>query len=172
MAARTMASIVSPMPRSKVKTASRRSAAIVSRPRPQAIANTTTGSSRLSAAALIGLAGTMPSIQSRRPGTLAGGTRALVVPRIDATVAASTCSQANIGGTATRLMMANVISSVRNVASVRRPTERTLWRSVDAAIPTISNEPTSGMTVIRMTLTHSVPIGSITATRVRSDVAG
>ena len=60
--------------------------------------------------------------------------------------------------------MAKVISSARNVASVRRPTERTLWKSADEAIPTTSSEPTSGMTVIRMTLTHSVPRGSMSDT--------
>jgi len=114
----------------------------------------------------------MPRIQSRRPGTSAGGTTALAVPRIEATVAASTCIHANIGGTTTRLMTAKVISSDRKAASVRRPTARTLWKSVDAAIPTISSDPTSGMTVIRMTLTHSVPIGSSSDTSVASGATG
>ena len=110
-----------------------------------------------------------PVTQARHVGRRNDGA---AVPRIEATVAASTCIHANIGGTTTRLMTAKVISSDRKVASVRRPTARTLWKSVDAAIPTISSDPTSGMTVIRMTLTHSVPIGSISDTRVASGAAG
>ena len=82
-------------------------------------------------------------------------------------VGGSIANTVTMVGTATRATHATCAVKITSVRPPMRPTDVTL---VVEAIPVISSETTSGITVIRMALTQRMPIGITRSAACRSDV--
>ena len=168
---RTRTSIASAMARKNTTTRSRCSARTEPRARPSTRAKTISGSIAPSAAARKGFDGT--SATSHSPGDcIALALAASDVPagaalaRRLATADALTLMRATTGGATSAPRMPDAASRMMKSATPRAPMRAMAPPPPDVAMPTIRLDTTSGMTVIRIALTNSVPIGSTTeATR-------
>ena len=137
--------------------------------RASAIANATaktiTGSMASSTAALTGFGGTRPTSQLVNEGSAGTAPAAELAPRSDAADAASILSSEKSGGAARKVSSATVERITAYSATARPPSRPTARVSFSSAMVAISSETTSGMIVIRIALTHTVPTGSIAATK-------
>ena len=114
-----------------------------------------------SAAARTGFEGMSPTIQS-----LNGGSSTRVVEVVSlraANASGSNDARDRSGGAKTAAIAALKATKATKITNVRPPILAALPADVDAR-PVTRSETTSGMTVIRIAFTHSVPIGSIQAT--------
>ena len=142
-------------------------------PMPNRSEKTMSGSIAPSDAAFTGFAGTRSTIHCPMPGqvfapSIAAPADCAAFARRLAAAAGSTWIIARIGGPASS---ATTIATASSAMNTRSPSRRRVPRWRDRTAPptaTTRLETTSGMTVMRMAETQSVPTGSMTGTRCAS----
>src|SRR5690242_18097838 len=164
---RTRRSIASAMPRKNPTTGSRCSGAIASNAIPNTTANTTSGNIAPSAAARTGFGGTRSTSHCNAAGARreasapAGVTNALPARACNVAIdAESIVTWAKTGGAMSAPTRPERQRNPNATSSARPPT-RAIRVASAPAMPTMTSDTTSGITVIRIALTNSDPNGSM-----------
>ena len=112
-----------------------------------------------SAAALMGLVGTMPTSQFAKDGS--SGRCTTGTPDRMAVAAAGSMTRPRKSTGATRAVMVAITASITKKTTKAREPSRPIVPGVAADTATMSDDTMSGMTVMRIAFTHMMPMGSM-----------